>query len=95
MLIHLKLLLLLQTWSDLEAGQIFVPLMSTHLADGIIESDIPAFHLVMAAVGFAMVVTAICLVMAIMQLEFGVDGVMLGIDVLDHISNDSSKLFVS
>ena len=71
-----------------------MPLMSTDQAAGIFESVIPTFHLVTAAIGLAIIVMAICAVLATMQLEIGVKGIELGVDIFGGISNDGSKLLV-
>ena len=69
-------------------------LVSTISVDGIIKSDIPTSYVVSAAVGFAVILIAIRLVLATMLLEIGVNGVELGINVLGRISNGSSKLII-
>ena len=43
---------------------------------------------------YAIIVTAICPVLAMMLLEIGVARVKLGVDILGGISNNSGKLFV-
>ena len=58
------------------------------------KSPIPTSHLVTATMVFAIVVTTICPVLAMMLLEIGIDAVELGIDVLGGMSNNSSKLLV-
>ena len=58
------------------------------------EFDIPTSHLVTAAMGFTIIVIALCLVLARMLLDIGVNGVELRVDVLGGISNNSSKLVV-
>ena len=50
----------------------------------------PTSHLVTTAMGFAIIITAIVAVLAMMLLEFGVNGVELGIYFLGHISDNSS-----
>ena len=71
-----------------------MPLVYTNGTYGIIESNIPTSHLVTVAMGFAIIVSEICTVLAPMLLEIGVNGVELGIYVLGCISEDSRKLFV-
>ena len=44
--------------------------------------------------GLAIIVTAICPVLATMLLEIGMNCVEVGVDVLGGIANDSSKLLV-
>ena len=69
-------------------------LVSTNGTHCIMESDTSTSHLVTAGMGFAIIVTAICPGLAMMQLEIGVNGVDLGVDVLGGISKDYSKLFI-
>ena len=59
-----------------------------------IESDIPSSQLMTAAIGFAVIVTTICPVLATMLLDSAVNCVEPEVDVLGGISNDSSKPFV-
>ena len=44
--------------------------------------------------GLPIIVMAICLVLAIMLLEVGMNGVELGVHILSGNSNDHSKLLV-
>ena len=54
----------------------------------------PTSHLATAAMGFAIIVTAICPVLATMPLDIGMECVELAVDILVGISNDSSNLHV-
>ena len=94
MLIRLELVRLLQKWSDPEAREVSMPLVLTDCEIGIFESDILKSHLVATSMGFTMVVTAICPVLAMMLLEIGVNDVELVVDVLVGITNNSSKLLI-
>ena len=87
-------MLLLKNLSNSGTGQVSVPLVSTDLADDILKSDICTLYLVAAAMGFAIVIIAICTVLATMLLEIGVDHIKLGVDILDGISNNGSKLLI-
>ena len=71
-----------------------MPLMSIDWADSILESDVPISHLATATVDFAIVVMAICPVLATMLLEIDVDRLDLDVNLLGGISNDSSKLLI-
>ena len=44
--------------------------------------------------GFAIIVTTICIVLATMPLEIGMDRIELGVAVLGGISKDSSKALI-
>ena len=50
--------------------------------------------MVTAAIAFAVIVKVSCPVLATMQLEIGVNGVELAVDIVGGISNNGSKLFV-
>ena len=69
-------------------------LMSTERADGIFEPDIPSARLVTASVVYAIILETICLVLAIMLRDNGVDHVELGVDIPGGISNNGINLLV-
>ena len=68
--------------------------MSNDLADGIGESDIPTSRLVTTAKGFAIIVVAICPILATKLLEIGVDRVVLHVDIPVGSFKHRSKVFV-
>ena len=92
--ILLELLHFLKKWSNTAAGQVSLPLVSTDSADHSFDSNIPTSHLVVTSIGFAIVVTAICHMLATILLEIGVDFVQLNVDILYSISNHSNKLLI-
>ena len=71
-----------------------MPLGSTVWADVIFKSDIPTSHLAATSMHFAIIVTAICPVLAMMLLGIGVESIQLKVDIFGGISKDIGKLLV-
>ena len=92
MLLSLELLLLLKNWPDPGVGQPSNPLAATTSVDGITVSNISTSPLVTAAMGFPKIVMVICLVLGMMQVDIGENGVERGVYVSGSLSNNSSTL---